>query len=107
MALWSSLVSHVCPQGAQCGVVLLTSCWCCGAVEYILADFRDSVGPAIEAAIASGDPKVLSAYYDRQCDTPAFSDASISHLVEITDTLPREQQLVVVAHHNQIGRAHV
>jgi len=96
----SSLVSHVGPQDAQCAVILMNSCWGCGAVEYIPAEFRDSVGPAIEAAIASGDPKVLSAYYDRQFDTPAFSDASISHLVEVTDTLPREQQLVVVAHHN-------
>jgi hypothetical protein len=29
----------------------------CGAVEYIPAEFRDSVGPAIEAAIAKGDPR--------------------------------------------------
>jgi hypothetical protein len=78
----------------------MNSCWSCGAVEYIPAEFRDSVGPAIEAAIAKGDPKVLSAYYDRQFDTPAFSDASISELVEFAGALPREQQLVVVAHHN-------
>src|SRR3546814_5546233 len=66
MPVESSLVSHVGPQDAQCAVVLMNSCWGCGAVEYIPAEFRDSVGPAIEAAIASGDPKVLSAYYDRQ-----------------------------------------
>lgn len=95
-----SIVSHVGPDGAGCAIVLMNSCWGCGAVEYIPAEFRDSVGPAIEAAIATGDPKVLSAYYDRQFDTPAFSDASISHLLEVAASLPREQQLIVVAHHN-------
>lgn len=95
-----SLVSHIGPRDAQCAVVLMNSCWGCGAVEYIPAEFRDGVGSAIEAAISSGDLKVLSAYYDRQFDTPAFSDASISHLVEVAGTLPREQQLVIVAHHN-------
>ena len=95
-----SIVNRVGSTDASCAVVLMNSCWGCGAVEYIPAEFRNSVGPAIEAAIASGDPKVLSAYYDRQFDTPAFSDASISHLVEVAGLLPREQQLVVVAHHN-------
>jgi hypothetical protein len=95
-----SIISHVGSHGAGCAIVLMNSCWGCGAVEYIPAEFRDSVGPAIEAAIATGNSKVLGAYYDRQFDTPAFSDASISHLVEIAGSLPREQQLVVVAHHN-------
>lgn len=95
-----SLIRHVGPSDATCAVVLMNSCWGCGAVEYIPAEFRDSVGPAIEAAIAAGDPKVLSAYYDRQFDTPAFSDNSIAHLVETAGKLPREEQLVVVAHHN-------
>nr|WP_066564807.1 metallophosphoesterase [Sphingobium sp. TKS] len=95
-----SLIRHVGPSDATCAVVLMNSCWGCGAVEYIPAEFRDSVGPAIEAAIAAGDPKVLSAYYDRQFDTPAFSDNSIAHLVETAGKMPREEQLVVVAHHN-------
>ena len=95
-----SIIGHVGPADASCAVILMNSCWGCGAVEYIPAEFRDSVGAAIETAIATGEPGVLSAYYDRQFDTPAFSDASISHLVEIAGSLPREQQLVVVAHHN-------
>lgn len=95
-----SIVGHVGPTDAQCAIILMNSCCGCGAVEYIPAEFRDTVGPAIEAAIAKGDPKVLSAYYDRQFDTPAFSDTSISDLVEVASKLPQEQQLVVVAHHN-------
>src|SRR3546814_18124160 len=96
MPVESSLVSHVGPQDAQCAVGLMNSCWGCGAVEYIPAEFRDSVRPAIEAAIASGDPKVLSAYDDRQLDHPAFSDASISHSVAITYTLPRARHTIGV-----------
>lgn len=95
-----SLVSHVGPTDAGCTLVLMNSCWGCGAVEYIPVEFRVSVGAAIEAAIVAGDSKVLNAYYDRQFDTPAFSDSSISQLVEFAGLLPREQQLVVVAHHN-------
>jgi hypothetical protein len=95
-----SIVSHVGPTDAGCAIVLMNSCWGCGAVEYIPAEFRDIVGAAIEAAIATGDFKVLSAYYERQLDTPAFSDSSISQLVEFAASLPSEQQLVVVAHHN-------
>lgn len=95
-----SILGHVGPTDARCAIILMNSCWGCGAVEYIPAEFRDTVGPAIEAAIAKGDPKVLSAYYDRQFDTPAFSDISISDLVEVASELPQEQQLVVVAHHN-------
>jgi Calcineurin-like phosphoesterase len=99
-----SIVSQVGPTDARCAVVLMNSCWGCGSVEYIPAEFRKSVGAAIEAAIASGDSKVLSAYYDRQFDTPAFSEASISDLVEVASSLPREQQLVVVAHHNLLSQ---
>lgn len=95
-----SIIKQVGPIDAACSIVLMNSCWGCGAVEYIPAEFRVSIGAAIEAAIATGDPKILSAYYDRQFDTPAFSDASISHLVEVAGSLPKNQQLVVVAHHN-------
>ena len=51
-------------------------------------------------AIATGDVEVLSAYYDRQFDTPAFSNESVEHLVEQAKTLPKDRQLLVVAHHN-------
>ena len=100
MPVDKSIICNVGTLEAKCAIVLMNSCWGCGAVEYIPAEFRDSVGPAIEAAIATGDASVLSAYYNRQFDTPAFSDASISHLVEIAGSLPPEQQLVIVAHHN-------
>ncbi len=86
--------------GAACAVVLMNSCWGCGALEYIPEEFRQTVGAAIDTAIASGDPKVLRAYYDRQFDTPAFSDMSIFQLVEAAAGIPLEKMLVVVAHHN-------
>ena len=86
--------------GAPCTVIMMNSCWGCGASEYIPQEFRSGVGSAIETAIAAGDAKVLSAYYDRQFDTPAFSNESVEHLVEQTGSLSKEQQLLVVAHHN-------
>lgn len=102
-----SIVHAVGPPDASCAIALMNSCWGCGAVEYIPEEFRTSIGAAIEAAIAAGDSKVLGAYYDRQFDTPAFSDVSISDLVEVAGSLPKEQQLVVVAHHNLLPQRHV
>lgn len=95
-----SIVNCVGSSDASCAVIRMNSCWGCGAAEYIPAEFRDSIGSAIEAAIEGGDPKILGAYYDRQFDTPAFSDKSITHLVDVTRSLPPEKQLIVVAHHN-------
>ena len=85
---------------AECHIVLMNSCWGCGAVEYIPEEFRQSVGAAIETALAAGDPKVVKAYYDRQFDTPAFSDRSIAELLDLTTSLPSDRLIVVAAHHN-------
>lgn len=95
-----SIVRQLGGSDAPCTAVMMNSCWGCGALEYIPQEFRTGVGAAIEAAIAAGDPKVLSAYYDRQFDTPAFSNESVEHLVAQSAALPRERQLIVVAHHN-------
>jgi Calcineurin-like phosphoesterase len=65
-----SVIKELGPSDARCIVVLMNSCWGCGALEYIPEDFRQTVGAAIETAIAVGDRKVLKAYYDRQFDTP-------------------------------------
>jgi hypothetical protein len=86
--------------GAECYIVLMNSCWGCGALEYIPEEFRQSVGMAIEAALASGDPAVIEAYYDRQFDTPAFSDTSVAELLDLTTALSHNRLIVVVAHHN-------
>lgn len=95
-----SVVRELGSLDAPCTAVLMNSCWGCGALEYIPQEFRTGVGAAIEAAIAAGDAKVLGAYYNRQFDTPAFSNDSVEHLVEQSAFLPKERQLLVVAHHN-------
>lgn len=95
-----STVRELGADDAPCTVILMNSCWGCGAVEYIPQEFRTGIGAAIEATIAAGDAKALSTYYDRQFDTPAFSNESVEHLVEKAASLPRERQLLVVAHHN-------
>lgn len=86
--------------GAECDLVLMNSCWGCGASEYIPEEFRQSVGAAIEAALAVGGPKVVKAYYDRQFDTPAFSDTSIAELLDLTTSLSSDRLIMVAAHHN-------
>ena len=94
-------ISHaISVDSAECHIVLMNSCWGCGALEYIPEEFRQSVGAAIVAALAGGDTKVVKAYYDRQFDTPAFSDASIAELLDLTTKLSSDKLLVVVAHHN-------
>jgi Icc-related predicted phosphoesterase len=85
---------------AECHIVLMNSCWGCGAREYIPEEFRKSIGSAIEAALATGDPKVVKTYYDRQFDTPAFSERSITELLDMTTNLPSDRLIVVAAHHN-------
>lgn len=84
-----SITTAITVNGAACHIVLMNSCWGCGVLEYIPEEFRKSVSAAIEAALACGDPKVVKAYYDRQFDTPAFSDKSIDELLDLTTSLPR------------------
>ena len=78
----------------------MNSSWGCGALEYIPEEFRQSVGAAIEAALAGGDPRVVKAYYDRQFDTPAFSSVSVEEFLDLTTSLSSDKLIVVAAHHN-------
>lgn len=84
---------------AAAKIGLLNSCWGCGSREYIPAEFRDAVFDAIDKAITEGkDEKTVKAYYDRQFDTPAFSDDTITELANLN---PRGGELLIVAaHHN-------
>lgn len=84
---------------AAAKIGLLNSCWGCGEREYIPAEFRDGVFAAIEAAIASGsDESVVRAYYERQFDTPAFSDDTITEVASVGAA--GNELLVITAHHN-------
>jgi hypothetical protein len=84
-------------------IALLNSCWGCGAKEYIPAEFREDVANAIDAAINRSGPdkeKAVRAYYDRQFDTPAFSDEAITELAQQADEISPSSVLIACAHHN-------
>ena len=81
-------------------IALMNSCWGCGSAEYIPLEFRDDVQAAIENAISRGTSgREVQAYYERQFDTPAFSDESIQRLLADTQSNPCPLFLVA-AHHN-------
>ncbi|MDA9416423.1 hypothetical protein XH81_16425 [Bradyrhizobium sp. CCBAU 25360] len=87
--------------GASIGLVLLNSCWGCGSKEFIPAEFRDDVQEAIEKALQRGEhEKKIAAYYDRQFDTPAFSNDTIEKLLNSTPSASECSVLIVAAHHN-------
>lgn len=84
---------------AAAKIALLNSCWGCGEREYIPVEFREAVFTAIENAISAGsDETAVRAYYDRQFDTPAFSNDTITELANLESK--GSELLVVTAHHN-------
>lgn len=85
---------------ANASMILLNSCWGCGAQEFIPADFRTELDSAIQQAIDAGQQSILSSYYDRQLDTPAFSDQTVRKCVEIGRAASGTDALIFVAHHN-------
>jgi hypothetical protein len=95
-----SMVVSLGVADARCDIILMNSCWGCGALEYIPEEFRKTIGAAIQDALKGGDPRVVKAYYDRQFDTPAFSDTCIADTVASATETPFDTLLLVVAHHN-------
>ncbi len=94
--LWLRLQS----SDASALVAMLNSCWGCGSPEFIPEEFREDVQAAIDKAIERGRTKrEISAYYERQLDTPAFASEAIQQLMEDTRTR-QSNALIVVAHHN-------
>ena len=87
-------------DSANAKVILLNSCWGCGAKEFIPERFRHTIFAAIEESIGSGADSDLSQYYDRQLDTPAFSSASVGRVSQARSTTPEDTIEVYVAHHN-------
>ena len=100
MPVERSIETSIETNGAAASLILMNSCWGCGAIEYIPAEFRASIAGAIENDLNKGDESLLRTYYDRQFDTPAFSNQCISDLVHTTKEAHESRLLIVAAHHN-------
>jgi hypothetical protein len=60
---------------SEANVYLLNSCWGCGEKEFIPEKFRDAIADAITVSLSGAkSTDALAEYYDRQLDTPAFSE---------------------------------
>jgi hypothetical protein len=82
-------------------IALLNSCWGCGAKEFIPKEFSDRVAEAIKKAIDDDTSnEAMKAYYDRQLDTPAFSEDDLYGLIEGASKHDGTDLLVICAHHN-------
>lgn len=86
-------------------IVLMNSCWGCGSQMLIPSEFRSPIAQAIEAAIGGGGEAELQAYYDKQLDSPAFSDDGISQFISLGKDGTLAGQLIAVAHHNLLPQA--
>lgn len=85
-------------------ILLMNSCWGCGSRTQIPIEFREPISKAIDDALENGGEAELAAYYDKQLDTPAFSEDAIAQLIRFG----RESeagQLIAVAHHNLLPQA--
>jgi len=91
---------EVARENVNAKIVLLNSCWGCGAKEYIPDKFREVVHSAIEGMLTDKDSEEFGQYYDRQLDTPAFSNETISRVSEARQKTPDETVEIYVAHHN-------
>ncbi len=92
-------------DNANVNVVLMNSCWGCGSQTLIPSEFREPIAQAIDKAIMDGGDAELTAYYDQQLDTPAFSDDAITQLISLSANEAKEGQLIAVAHHNLLPQA--
>lgn len=89
-------------KNAAVDINLMNSCWGCGANEYVPEEFRNEIQTAINNAIETGDEKHIETYYDRQLDTPAFSNKSINDIINRANSIQHDQLLILVAHHNAL-----
>jgi Icc-related predicted phosphoesterase len=91
---------EVAKSNANAKIFLLNSCWGCGAKEYIPEKFREVVHSAIEGMMTNEESEEFGQYYDRQLDTPAFSNETISRVSEARVDTPDDTVEIYVAHHN-------
>jgi len=97
----SNEVEFLISQGpANAKIIMMNSCWGCGAKEFIPEMFREVIGDAISDAMGAGGEKELSQYYNRQLDTPAFSNESVTRVHQARQSTPEDTLEVYVAHHN-------
>lgn len=85
---------------AELNLLLLNSCWGCGAQDYIPEQFRKVIYTAIDKKLDEAEGQLLRAYYDYQLDTPAFSEASLEEVNSHLHGRGGEELIVIVAHHN-------
>jgi hypothetical protein len=95
--IWLKVQNGVC----RIDVALLNSCWGCGAREFIPEEFRAEIAKAIDDTIKRGvDERATHAYYNRQFDTPAFSDRTVQELINDAASVPGNSLILACAHHN-------
>ena len=87
-------------EQATAKIVLLNSCWGCGAKEFIPEKFRDAVYSAIDGLLIDKTSEEFSQYYNRQLDTPAFSHDTITRVSQTRSETPEDTVEIYVAHHN-------
>ncbi len=92
---------NVSKQDVSTNIFLVNSCWGCGEEEFIPEYFRQPISAAIAATFTGQDGEsARKLYYDRQLDTPAISQETISELVNQIDSLPNTHIAIIVGHHN-------
>lgn len=81
-------------------LVLMNSCWGCGSFEFMPTDYAIPFKNFVDAV--AGDVGVASNknFYNRQLDTPAFSERSVASLARFCGDLPADHLMVIAAHHN-------
>ena len=85
---------------ANASIKLLNSCWGCGIKENIPEMFREALHGAITKLMQDPNSSEYRQYYDRQLDTPAFSNETIARIVEERCDTPEDTVDIYVAHHN-------
>lgn len=80
-------------------LISLNSCWGCGVRETIPEPFRTEVYAAVDAVAKKSEAGLL-AYYERQLDSPAFSDHTVQKTLDALADEAGAQLPILIAHHN-------
>jgi Icc-related predicted phosphoesterase len=80
-------------------LISLNSCWGCGVKEIIPEPFRTEIYAAVDAVARKSDAGLL-AYYERQLDSPAFSDQTVQKTLDALADEAGGQLPILIAHHN-------
>lgn len=80
-------------------LISLNSCWGCGVKETIPEPFRTAIYAAVDSIATHSDAGLL-AYYERQLDSPAFSDHTVQKTLDALADDAGPQLPILIAHHN-------